>query len=267
MTNASIRSAPAMIATALLLSGGCGVALPSAHATLQPNGPKTTSAVGTAGGLTLTVGAGRQYPKGALVPVRVTLRNTKSRPAWVWTVAPTQFGFLFPQVEVLGPSGSVAYPPALRGYPGLPGPAPSLMELGAHQSIVKTEDVVLSGDRIRATVRWSTIGRRDSGPFTSGTAVLRSRPLRVKLLPADAPSVVVHSSGGAPSADVTVTNPVPGKLLYVDWADCGLPATQEEHWYWTRTHPHLVPPCSSPRQWHGLVGQLGHSVARIDYPT
>lgn len=256
--------------TGLLVAVGIVAGLTSAvpvvaGASKAPTAKRVSSARGTAA-LTLKVSAPRRAPRLALVPVSVTLRNPTNHPVWVWVKGPVQFGYMFPQVEVLGPSGRVVYPPALRGYPALTGPAPALKELWPRHTLKKTEDVVLKGDRVRAVVDWSSTGRHSSSPYDSSVKAVRSNIVRVRLVPEDPPRVTLDTSGNSWSAEVVPPAAVGNRFLVMDWADCSLPAAEEERIYWAPIRTPIVPPCSDPKSWHGLVGQLGHSVAFIDAP-
>jgi hypothetical protein len=92
--------------------------------------------------------------------------------------------------------------------------------------------------------------------------------LHIALKAAD-PPVVAYSETGMVRVSLTPGGPVSGSPRLRDWWLCpgDVPANgANQRWYRPVDPSNIVTSCNRPTAWHGVVGWLDHSVARIDYP-
>jgi hypothetical protein len=239
---------------ALLIVGLGGVfCLPVRAATERDTSLRVTT---TSLGVQLTmVIPKRTYPRGALVPVDVWVRNL------------TQQTLLFapfchdqnPTVDVLSPTGTVRYPPALVPL------SPSRCIAGwiaarllPHASLHERLLVVLRGRFLRAWWEYGVIG---SAPHVR----IYSPRVSLLLTARHLPIVTVHSS--PVFADVYPQAGVQGTLRYVSVAKCGAASGStysDTGDYWeVASGTRITPPCPNPLAWHVLAGYVGGSVASI----
>lgn len=244
-----------LAATALTLPPGVPL-----HAAAGPS-TAPLRAVAQHGGLRLEVTVPRSdYPRDALIRVRVVARNTTGHTLWIEGGGAQAPGRYLPQVEVLDHAGR-PLPLSLTTYFPYPGPAPTAASLTPGATIGGPEDVVLRGSWVRARV---TLLRAGNIPVRAGYG-LTTRPLRVHLLPSDSPKVTINAGTGGPSVTIVRPPGLRGPPQAVWYADCG-GTNFDQRMYWSSVSTVLVPGCSPLHAWHVLVGWRGHSVAAIDYP-
>jgi hypothetical protein len=117
----------------------------------------------TAGGLELTLTVPRRsYPRDALAPVRLSLKNVSRHDVEYQTAPGLVVGYTAPQPEVLDAAGHVVYPPAMPYFPALPGPAPGMVRLRPGQAMSQSQYIVVRGARIRAS---QSSGRRSGATY------------------------------------------------------------------------------------------------------
>ncbi len=227
-------------------------------------GAVTTWAI--AGGLKLTLTIPRRsYPLNALARVSVSVENVSRHTVGYWIPGINLPGVASPQAEVLDDSEAIVFPPAMPYRPPLPGPAPGLEPLHPGQMIRGSEYIVVRGARIRAsqqfTPTWSPTVRR-------ALNTLRTHAIGVRLTAEAAPTLTLHETSQGPVVDVTRPTGVTGRMLRLNYADCGDGANGPQFDYsfgWVGSGQHLTPGCSPASAWHVRVAWLNHPVAALDY--
>lgn len=200
----------------------------------------------------------RTYPRDALVRATVTVRNVGSHP--ILTRIGDGCTGTNPSIEVLDRRDRVLDQlPAIvferaggcrraLGEPFRPG-----------QVVVTHVFAVLRGPRLRAVLAVGrNLQRRDV-----------STSLAVHVTPMNGPTVTAVGSG-EPSFRIHRPPGASGSPMYAGSALCGTasdPETTALDLIWSAVMSPLHSGCYQTREWHGLVGYLNYSVARVDWPS
>lgn len=203
----------------------------------------------------------RSYPRNALVRVWIGARNVSNHTIYV---PESCAGPSNPHITVLTGTGHIVFPPLI------PTPAPSgpvvmgcmaakPIPLKPGHSLHWRQDAVLRGTQIMAH-----IGLGNARSYGHSSRWITGR-LRVQLTPPDAPTITIHS---APSTTIDVTSTSgSGPFVVNDWWFC--PGDDRLNGPNERTTTiagsTISVPCSRPTEWHGVVAQIGHSLAQFDY--
>lgn len=206
----------------------------------------------------------RVYPRDALVTVWIGVRNIARHVVYVPGACA---GPANPNVSVWSESGRLVYPPLVpvdepRGpvVMACMGALPRPLKPG--RALHWRRDAVLRGSRIDA--RFGLGGPTD---MLVGSHWIHAR-LRVRLTTSDAPTLSVITS---PVVTVDASAlPGVGPLIVSDWWFCpgDIRANgAHDRTFQAQAGTHLTLPCARPTEWHGIVGRMGHSVARFNYPA
>jgi len=234
----------------------------STPAQVARDGSVSTSA--TSGGLRLTITVPRRsYPRDALAPMKVSMRNVSSHAIGYLRLGVAAPGYAVPQAEVLDASGRVVFPPAMPYFPPLPGPAPFVQRLDPGQTVAQTQYVVMRGARIRASQAF-TLQAQPNPSVRRPLSVLRTRPITVALTSEPAPRISLYASGSDLRADIMPPPGVTGRPLRLSYTDCGFP-TYDYTETWTASGTHITPGCGPVQEWHLRVAWVNHPVAALDY--
>ncbi|MGH2441565.1 MAG: hypothetical protein ACRDFX_00160 [Chloroflexota bacterium] len=207
----------------------------------------------------------RVYPRGALAPVTVRLRNLAPF-IQVWAL---DCGNENPQVQVLTPQGTVRYPPALpllAPLHCLPGAAIT-RPLNPGATYQRQFLVIMRGRFLRAS--WDY---RSASPQYAANRLTRvtTPPLAVKLVAGRAPAVTLHR---APSVFATIQRPrgSRGPLRFLEVASCpgtkgGPPRLIQNIFHWQPVAGREIrPPCANPTVWHAVAGWVNLQMATVNY--
>ncbi len=223
----------------------------------------------TSGGVRLSLQlAARAYPRNALVPVTVQLKNHTRRALTMGTCLADS---LVP--EVVGNDGSVQYPPVLPppGAPFSPCPGPyfhpPVSRIAPGGVVVRHVYVMLRSLRLRATAQLR-LNARQAKPTILTTPLLRVRPVSLA-----GPRLRLYASTPLHAAVSPVAGA--GSLLYPEFSSCLNRAGVEDQlsavystWLAGKSRvfrPFRAPGCGAVREWHLFVAQVGRPVARVDY--
>ena len=219
--------------------------------------PAPNAATATANGIRVTASTPlHAYPRGALVPVRVDVRNVSRATLYV----PFSCGLENPNARVRTASGRLVFPPLIPGLPepvsqvaSCLGPRPLSLAPGgtAHWQLY----AVVRGSVIVA--RLGTGIPAGSEPPSHWTKV----KLAVRLTAADGPRLTVRTSSstaiGVGKARGT------GPMLVSDWWLC--PGDDPQNGARDRLMSRvggsrITADCAYPTEWHGVVGRMNHTV-------
>lgn len=217
-----------------------------------------TSAVASGHGVRLELRFGRStYPRDGLIRARLQVTNRSHRfmPLCGFCASPALVA------EVLDGAGRVVYPAGLPDMPEPYGPPPSRRAsfgVPAGKTVVTHQWVVLSSDRVRATVRLGRRGERGEVETPALRLNLVSEPPPVLHLELQ-PRVAVH---------VEPPVPVTGPLLYTVSYRCRGGISGGSDWVATVGRliaPDMAPDCAGLLGLHLIAGWSGHRVGRLDY--
>lgn len=206
----------------------------------------------------------RVYPRDALVPVTVRLRNVSRFPK-VWTFA---CGRENPRVQVLNSQGTVRYPPglALLSPPQCPA-AGAQPFLAPGRTFQRQFLVVMRGHLLRAIWNFQTAS---SSPGANEPTQVTTGQVAVNLVHGPRPVATLHRN---PKVYAVVQAPPgsSGLLRVVDVARCpngssGAANTIQNVSIWRPVAGRVIrPPCANPFEWHALAGWVNEPVVRINY--
>jgi len=198
------------------------------------------------------------YPRNALVPVHIDVTNISDRSVRVRRSRPECPDGANPSAEVVSGTGSIVYPPANPHMSTVN--CPYFAQLLSPGKTMSTQSYVVMRDkRIRPVV----ILEPGSGDTVQNVTV-RGKAVAVQLTHEAPPIVTLHPSADDVNATIRSPQPVSGRLMYVDMADC--PGTSEGSYVWRRASgQEITPECFNAKDWYGAVGWIGHPIALVNY--